>query len=63
MELRFKMDTNDGRFVEMPHTNQGRNFLKGLRKGRSDLFKHARIREVIQALPSQITVGILHKYS
>jgi len=62
MERRYHMNTNDGRFVEMPFTTVGLAFLHGLRKGRSDLFKYQRITEVLQAYPSKVAVGELHTY-
>ena len=63
MQSRYHMNTNDGRFVEMPFTMTGLAFLKGLRKGRPDLFKRQRIKNVLQAHPSNVTVGVLHAYS
>ena len=64
MESRYHMRTIDGqRFIEQKQTTLGRQFLEGLRKSRPDLFRGQRIKEVIQAYPSKITVGILHDYT
>ena len=57
---RLHMNTTDGnQCVEMPDTVMGMNFLVGLRKGRSDLFRRQRIKSVIQMQPSNIPVGVL----
>jgi len=63
MQLRYHMNTNDGRLVEMPAIPAGMEYLKGLRRGRSDLFKHQRITEILQAKPSEVAVGVLHTFS
>lgn len=63
-EHRWRMITfSSSQYVEMPKTVAGFNFLKGLRKGRSDLFKHSRIREVIQYDPTEVILGVLHTFS
>lgn len=62
MQLRYRMITNDGRFIEMFKSDWALTFLKGLRKRQPDLFKYQRITEVIQAQPSKVIVGILHTF-
>jgi hypothetical protein len=57
---RLHMETSDGaQAVEMPDTPMGRGFLVGLRIGRPDMFRHQRIKSVIQMQPSNIPVGVL----
>jgi len=63
MVSRYRMNTNDNGFIEMPLTATGHNFLLGLRKGRSDIFKGQRIKDVIQAEPSVVTLGVIHSYT
>jgi hypothetical protein len=58
------MKTRDGnQFVEMPFSVMGKQFLEGLRKNQPELFGHQRIKDVIQAHPSKIKIGMIHQYT
>ena len=58
-EFRYYMQNNT-HYVEAPYTPQGKDFLKKLRKGRKDLFKHCRIIRVVQYEPDKVTIGEMH---
>jgi len=54
-QYRYRMTSGEV-MVEMPYSVQGHQFLKGLRKGRRDLFLGARIWKVKS---KGLTVGVL----
>ena len=59
-ETRWRMESSDGtQVVEMQNTAMGHGFLVGLRMGRPDLFKHARIKSVLQMQPDLLPIGTL----
>ncbi len=58
-EERLRME-NETHFVEMPRSMMARRFLEALRKGRGDIFKGCRIKEVVQSRPDEVKVGVLH---
>lgn len=54
---------NGNQFVEMPHSVMGKQFLEGLRKNNPELFKCQRIKNIIQAHPDKVQIGVLVDYS
>lgn len=60
MKSRYRMKTIDGtKFIEMPHSVMGKQFLEGLRKGMPELFKAQRIKDIIQVHPNKVQIGVL----
>ena len=64
MEKRWHMRTKDGySFMEMPHTDRCKQIMKDMRYNNPERWKYQRIQEVIQAYPSKVKVGQIHKYT
>jgi hypothetical protein len=64
MEQRYHMRTIDGTsFIEHKLSVMGKQMMEGLRRGRPDLFRGQRIKEVLQAHPEQVKCGVLHNYT
>jgi len=59
MESRYRIQ-NTTHFIEAPKTKLGKTFLENIRLTKQG-FKRRRIREVIQAYPSMVTVGVLYE--
>ena len=59
MERRLHMESiNRDRFVEMPDTPMGKEFMLGLRRNNPEIFKCQRITSIIQANPDKVKIGI-----
>ena len=56
---RLHLNTNDGRFVEVPDSMTGKRYLETLRAGRADLFAHQRITSVLQRHADRVPLGVL----
>ena len=59
MQHRYRIE-NDVEFIEVLCTRLGELFLKGIRKNGFG-FKHKRIKDVIQAHPDKVELGVRHK--